>query len=66
MKIKLNGKDIETGENTTVSALLVKYGLNGKPLVVELNGSIIKSGQYDGVRLNEGDVLEIVRLVGGG
>ncbi|MDP2807581.1 MAG: sulfur carrier protein ThiS [bacterium] len=66
MTIKLNGKDIETGGAISISALLGKYFLQGKPLVVELNGIIIKRVQYDDVRLNEGDVLEIVRLVGGG
>jgi len=66
MKIKLNGQETETCEAGTILALLENYGLKDKPLVVELNGSIIKRGQYDEARLNEGDVLEIVRLVGGG
>jgi thiamine biosynthesis protein ThiS len=63
MKIKLNGKEAEAG---SLSELLERYGLKDKPLVVELNGSIIKRDRYDDVHLNEGDVLEIVRLVGGG
>jgi sulfur carrier protein len=66
MKIKLNGKEVETGEAGTLLALLEKYELQDKALVVEHNGVVIKSGQYEGVRLNEGDLLEIVRLVGGG
>ncbi len=66
MKIKLNGKDTETPGKYTIADLLKMHALLGKPLVVELNGSIIKSGHYNDIRLSEGDVLEIVRLVGGG
>ncbi|MBI5805522.1 sulfur carrier protein ThiS [candidate division TA06 bacterium] len=63
MKIKLNGKEAEAG---SLPGLLERYGLKGRALVVEHNGIIIKSGCYDDVRLSDGDVLEIVRLVGGG
>jgi thiamine biosynthesis protein ThiS len=66
MKIKLNGKDTETTEGNRIADLLKMHALLGTPLVVELNGSIIKSGHYNDIRLSEGDVLEIVRLVGGG
>lgn len=66
MKIKLNGKDTETPEGYKITDLLKLHSLLGKPLVVELNGAIVKNDQYGATILAEGDVLEIVRLVGGG
>jgi sulfur carrier protein len=66
MKITLNGKEAEVREASSISAMLEKYELRDKALVVEHNGVIIKNGQREVVQLKEGDVLEIVRLVGGG
>lgn len=66
MKIKLNGKDTETPGGYRIADLLKMHSLLGKPLVVEHNGVIVKKDRYDETRLTEGDVLEIVRLVGGG
>jgi sulfur carrier protein len=66
MIIKLNGNPAEIPDNLSVSELLQKYGLKGKPLVVELNGQIVHSSQHSGVGLKPGDVLEVVRMVGGG
>ena len=66
MTLKLNGKNIETGGAISLSALLEKYSLRSKPIVIELNGAIITSDHYDEIVLNAGDALEIVRLVGGG
>lgn len=66
MKIILNGKDTETPGGYTVADLLKMSDLLGKPLVVELNGTIVKKDLYDETKLTQGDTLEIVRLVGGG
>lgn len=66
MKIKLNGKDTETPGGYTIADLLKMRDLLGKPLVAELNGTIVKKDLYDETKLTEGDALEIVRLVGGG
>jgi sulfur carrier protein len=66
MKINLNGKETEIPDGSTVSDLLAKYGLDSKPVIAELNGSIIKGEHCRQARLKQGDMLEIVRLVGGG
>ena len=66
MKIKINGKETETPGGDTIADLLKMHALLGKPLVVELNGAIVKKDLYDETKFAEGDALEIVRLVGGG
>jgi thiamine biosynthesis protein ThiS len=66
MKIKLNGKDVEIAVPIRIIDLLEKHGLLGKPMVVELNGEIVKGDRYASVQLADGDAVEVVGLVGGG
>lgn len=66
MHIILNGKEHELAGSVSIEALLKELGQNGSRLVVELNSLIINRDQYPSVSLNEGDSVEIVRLVGGG
>ncbi len=65
MKIRVNGRDIEFIK-TTVSDLLKLYRFDPEKIMVERNGSIVEKTQYDTLELQEGDVLEIARFVGGG
>ena len=50
----------------TVDALLVALGLPRERVAVELNGTIVPRAERAVRALAEGDVLEIVTLVGGG
>ncbi len=65
MKLKVNGKDIDFNESTVVQ-LVEHYKLKPKSVVVEKNGEIVSRDNYGSDELREGDVLEIVRFVGGG
>jgi len=66
MKITCNGetKDIDPG--TTLVALINNLGLNPDTVVVECDGRIIKRDEYDTLVLTEGNIIELVRFVGGG
>ena len=69
MKIKVNGeeKNIELDqEDVLLSTALNSMGYKPNTIVVELNGLIINSINWDKVKLQEGDNLEIVSIVGGG
>jgi len=66
MKIKLNGTEKEIPEGTTVLALLESLGVNPKLCVVEINRDIVRKGDYETRKFEEGDEVEIVTLVGGG
>ncbi|MDY6935489.1 MAG: sulfur carrier protein ThiS [Spirochaetota bacterium] len=65
MKIQVNGKIVEF-DKSKISELLEEYNLDKMLTVVEKNGEIIKSDIYEEEELKEGDVIEIVQLVGGG
>jgi sulfur carrier protein len=66
MKITCNGetKDIDPG--TTLVALIKNFDLNPDTVVVECDGRIVKRDEYDSQVLTEGNVIELVRFVGGG
>ena len=65
MRIRVNGIEIEF-EKKTVKELLDLYRFNPSKIMVEKNGRIIDKENYATETLNDGDVLEIARFVGGG
>ncbi len=69
MNFKINGElkkiKIER-EEATLSFLISKLELNPKLIVVEFNGAIINSDNWETQSINDGDTLEIVTIVGGG
>ena len=69
MKIKVNGeeKKIENDqEKVLLSTALNSMGYKPNTVVVELNNLIINSIKWEKVKLQDGDNLEIVSIVGGG
>ncbi|OGP70976.1 MAG: thiamine biosynthesis protein ThiS [Deltaproteobacteria bacterium RBG_13_60_28] len=65
MQLTINGEDREVAA-ATVLALLEELGLNPQATVVERNHEIVDRAAYGETNLAAGDVLELVRIVGGG
>lgn len=65
MKLTINGELREVAAST-VWTLLEELGLHPQGTIVERNREIVDREAYGKTRLAEGDVLELVRLVGGG
>jgi len=65
LKLTINGQEREVAA-ATVWALLEELGLHPQATVVELNREIVDREAFRQTRLAAGDVLELVRLVGGG
>jgi thiamine biosynthesis protein ThiS len=65
VKVKINGQDREVAAGTVLS-LLEELGLHPQGTVVERNREIVDREAYREINLSEGDILELVRLVGGG
>ena len=65
MKLTINGQDREVAA-ATVWGLLEELGLHPQGTVVERNRELVDRESYRDTRLAEGDVMELVRLVGGG
>lgn len=65
MKVVVNGQIRSVADVCSLKALLAQWQLANQRVVVERNGEIIDPSRYD-VLLLDGDVVEIVRFVGGG
>lgn len=66
MRITVNGQPEEIEEGATVEDLVARAGLTGTACAVELNRQIIPKARRSERRLEEGDVVEMVTLIGGG
>ncbi|MBW2506590.1 MAG: sulfur carrier protein ThiS [Deltaproteobacteria bacterium] len=66
MKIICNGETKEINPDTTLVNFIRNIELNPDTVVAECDGRIIKRDEYDTFVLSEGNVLELIRFVGGG
>jgi len=63
---RINGRDVELAAETSLLDYLASVGLDPRTVAVEHNGEILQRDAYERAMLRDGDVLEIVRMVGGG
>jgi sulfur carrier protein len=66
LELTVNGKPRTIDQPMTLLAYLEQLGINPHIVAVEHNGDIIRREHYGETQLRAGDVLEIVRMVGGG
>lgn len=66
MKLRINGESVELENGTTLSAFIQAKGIPSATVVVEYNGTIPDRGTWDTIFLADGDILEIVKFMGGG
>lgn len=66
MQITVNGAVETVANEATVAGVLGTLGLAAAATVVERNGAIVPRDSYGETVLTEGDILELVRVVGGG
>ena len=66
MEITINGETKEITPNTTLISFIKDMDLNPDTVVAECDGRIIKRDEYDTLVLSDGNVLELIRFVGGG
>jgi sulfur carrier protein len=66
ISLQVNGKKVELEHPTRLLDYLEQLGVNQRAVAVEHNGTILERAAFDGVTLEQGDNVEIVRMVGGG
>jgi thiamine biosynthesis protein ThiS len=64
--LQVNGRRVDLEGPTALLTYLEGLGVSARAVAVELNGVIIERSGYADATLDEGDVVEIVRMVGGG
>ncbi len=63
--IVVNGKTLSI-KNITAQNLIKQLGYENQRIALEVNKAIIPRSQYVDFVLNDGDVCEIIKAVGGG
>ena len=66
MKLTVNGKPVELDAPTPLIGYLRGLGIDPRAVAVEINERIVERKDFETTKLDEGDVVEIVRMVGGG
>ncbi|HEX8638920.1 MAG TPA: sulfur carrier protein ThiS [Pyrinomonadaceae bacterium] len=66
MQITINGEKRELSGNLTIVKMLENLGLPADRIAVELNREVIRKKDWESVRLNDADKIEIIHFVGGG
>lgn len=64
--LEVNGENRPCREGQTLGHLLKELAIDPKRVVVEHNGTIPAPADWEGLVLQPGDRLEIVRFIGGG
>ena len=62
----VNGESRAVPTGSTAGDLVEALGLAGRPLAVEVNEEVVPRARLADCRLEPGDRLELVTLVGGG
>ena len=66
IKLLVNGKRRELETPQDLVSFLTSYGVNLQHVAVGYNGVVLEKEVFPHIVLEEGDVLEIVKPVGGG
>ncbi len=66
MNIKINGEQTQVDDTATVGDVIWGRTAGDSPVVVVLNGDVLKRENWNTRKLGPDDSVEIVRIVGGG
>jgi sulfur carrier protein len=66
ISLTVNGEEREIADTFSIAEFLEECKLLSTIVVVELNGDIVPRERHSEIRLESGDVLEIVQMMAGG
>jgi len=66
IRLRINGREVELDGPTRLGDYLALLGVDPRAVAVELNERILERSELSATTLSDGDVVEIVRMVGGG
>ena len=64
--LQVNGESRRCAIGTPLPELLKQLGLNPRLVAVEYNGEILHKQFWPNTQIQQGDILEVVTIVGGG
>lgn len=65
MKVTINNKERDIPDNITVAEMLKHLEMRSKTSVW-VNGYQLLLKEYDGFKINENDVIKVLKIIGGG
>jgi thiamine biosynthesis protein ThiS len=66
MMLTVNGKTVEIEGEVPLPDFLRERGIDARHVAVAQNGDVLDRTRFGDVVLRSGDVVEIVRMIGGG
>jgi thiamine biosynthesis protein ThiS len=66
MKVFINGETKEIPSEINLSALLKHLSLPDERIAIELNREVVRKKDWENVKINDADKIEIIHFVGGG
>ena len=66
MHVLVNGEKKEFADGLSLEQLVNELMLPGVRIAIEVNGTVVRRGDWTEATLNDGDRVEIVHFVGGG
>lgn len=66
MNITLNGQKHNIESNITLEEMLINLNIEQNNIIAEVNGEVVTKDEFSNKIINENDIIELVRFVGGG
>jgi len=66
MKIFINGETKQLNETVNLIELLKHFSLPSDRIAIELNREVVRKKDWENIKINDGDKLEVIHFVGGG
>jgi thiamine biosynthesis protein ThiS len=66
ISISVNGRPRELSADSSLTSLIEALGIDRRMIALAHNGDVVPRDRYDQVVLQDGDTVEVVRMVGGG
>ena len=66
MVVTINGETKEIGQEVNLSDLLKFFALPQEQIAIEVNKQVVRKKDWENIKINEADKIEIIHFVGGG
>ena len=66
MKVFVNGETKEIANEISLSELLKHLSLPDERIAIELNKEVVRKKDWENIKINDADKIEIIHFVGGG
>ena len=66
MRVVINGETKEIVNKVSLSELLKHFSLSDERVAIELNKEVVRKKDWENIKINEADKIEIIHFVGGG